>query len=130
MFTMRCETRCSLNWSMSALRISGELNSVMSPVRSRMTVSPTWRAEIFKGGRCGMRPMFCQSLRLDAMGFNAPRASDAVNRRFPGQMTFFIASWIRGRGKPMQLSYTRQFEAWFKDFVREAGYGRGMLRVC
>jgi len=55
--------------------------------------------------------MFCQSLRLDAMGFNAPRASEAVKRKFSGQMTFFIESWIRGRGKPMQLFYARQFEA-------------------
>ena len=26
--------------------------------------------EIFKDGRVGMKPMLCQSLRLDAMGFD------------------------------------------------------------
>src|SRR5260370_29497708 len=87
---------------MRALRISGELKSVMSPERSRIVASPETRTEMCKAGRCGIWPMFCQSLRLDAMGFDAPRASAAGRPRFSGKMALFIERWIRKRGELMQ----------------------------
>src|SRR6266404_6048970 len=93
MFTTRCSTPFSRNWLNRALRISGELNSVISPVRSRIVISPSWRAEIFKGGRGCIRPMLCQSLRPDAMAFGSRWALCAK-----GQEIKFVINVIAPRG--------------------------------